>query len=293
MSISKSKDIPVLNLKNSKLFKDKLVSSVDYNKKLPDHNEFVKLHKKFEQEKKVLLNQIKQLKADKARIKCDSIFWNRKCATLERNYDHLIEHISIYETGHCYAGKNKKVIPAKIDESKFSKGVKSMLLYAHQRLKLQREKQLELHTQKTIDSKTNITVSPVSESVQSGLVNDQQRKGRRRRSKRRKNRNSSDKEGSKNVRKQNKSSFVLPKVLTNRVTPSKNVIVSKSNEMKKKSFTPKTTISTQSITSSPRLIIANHLYLNRGPKLSWDPKSCTFMNTNLKGPIFKWVPKKN
>jgi hypothetical protein len=82
-------------------------------------------------------------------------------------------------------------------------------------------------------------------------------------------------------------------VLTNRVTPSKNVTVSKSNEMKKKSFTPKTTISTQSITSSPRLIIANHLYLNRGPKLSWDPKSCAFVNTNLKGPIFKWVPKKN
>ena len=47
-SISTSKDIPVLNLKRSKLFKDKLVSSVEYTKKLPDHNEFVKLNKKFD-----------------------------------------------------------------------------------------------------------------------------------------------------------------------------------------------------------------------------------------------------
>ena len=143
------------------MFKDKLVSSVDYNKKLPDHTEFLKLNKKFEQEKKDLLNQIKQLKADKARIKCDSIFWNNKCTTLKRNYDHLIERISIYEVGHCYAGKNKKVIPAKIDESKFSEGVKSMLLYAHKRLQLRKEKQLASQTQKTNDSKTNITVSLV------------------------------------------------------------------------------------------------------------------------------------
>ena len=64
----------MLNIKNSKLFKHKIVSSVDYNKKLPDHTEFLKLNKKLEQEKKGLLNQIKQLKADKARIKCNSIF---------------------------------------------------------------------------------------------------------------------------------------------------------------------------------------------------------------------------
>jgi prefoldin subunit 5 len=296
-SISKSKDIPVLNLKNSKLFKDKLVSSVDYNKKLPDHNEFVKLNKKFEQEKKDLLNQIKQLKADKARIKCDSIFWNRKCATLERNYDHLIERISIYETGHCYAGKNKKVIPAKIDESKFSEGVKSMLLYVHQRLKFQREKQLDSQTQKTSDSKINTIVSPVSESVQSGLVNDQWRKRRTRRLKSRKNRESSDKEKCRNVvsnvRKLNKTSFVFPKVVTDRVAPSTDVVNSGFNSIKSKSYSPKATISNKSTASSPRLIIANHLYLNRGPKLSWDPKSCAFVNTNLKGPIFKWVPKTN
>ena len=125
----------MLNTKNSKLFKDKIVSSVDYNRKLPNHVDFfLKLNKKFEQEKKSLLNQIKQLKEDKARIKCDYIFWNRKCATLERNYDHLAERLSIYEDGHCYVGKNKKAIPALIDESKFSEGVKSMLKYAHKQL---------------------------------------------------------------------------------------------------------------------------------------------------------------
>ena len=80
-------------------------------------------------------------------------------------------------------------------------------------------------------------------------------------------------------------------MVANRVAPSKHVVVSISNEMKKKYYSPKTTLSNQSFVSSPRLIIANHLYLNRGPKLSWDPKSYAFVNTNLKGPIFKWVPK--
>ena len=89
-----------------------MVNSVDYNKKLPDHTEFLKLNKKFEHEKKGLLNQIKQLKEDKARIKCGSIFWNKKCKTLAKNYDYLVERLSIYEDGHCYVGKNKKVIPA-------------------------------------------------------------------------------------------------------------------------------------------------------------------------------------
>ena len=163
----------------------------------------------------------------------------------------------------------KKVIPAKIDESKFSEGVKSMLFYVHQRLKLQIEKQLDSQTQKTIDSTTNIIVSPVSESVQSCLVNDQWRKRRRRKSKRRKTRNSSDKEKSRNVdtnvRKLNKTSFVFPKVMTDRVAPSTAVVNSGFNSMKRKSHSPKATISHKSTASSPRLIIANHLYLNRGP----------------------------
>ena len=165
------------------------------------------------------------------------------------------------------------MIPAKIDESKFSEGVKSMLLYAHERLKLQKEKQLGSQTQKTIDSKTNTIVSPVSESVQSCIVNDQQRKRRRRRSKRRKNRNSSDKKKRRNVisnvRKLNKTSFVFPKVVTDRVAPSTDVVNSSFNSMKRKSYSLKATISNKSTASSPRLIIANHLYLNRGPKLSW------------------------
>ena len=64
------------------------------------------------------------------------------------------------------------MIPAPIDESKFSEGVKSMLLYAHYRLQLQKEKQLVSQTQKNKDSDTNINVSPVSESVQSDTLND-------------------------------------------------------------------------------------------------------------------------
>ena len=131
----------------------------------------------------------------------------------------------------------------------------------------------------------------MSESVQSCIVNDRKRKRRRQRSNRRKDRHSSDKEKSRCVRKQNKASFVSPKVVTTRVTTPKDDVISSFNSMKKKSYSPKTTISNQSTDSSPRLIIANHLYMNRGPKLCWDPKSCAYVNTNLKGPIFKWVPK--
>ena len=96
-----------------------------------------------------------------------------------------------------------------------------------------------------------------------------------------------------NVRKLNKTSFVFPKVVTDRVAPSTDIVNSNFNSMKRKSSSLKATISNKSSASSPRLIIANDLYLNRGPKLSWDPKSCAFVNTNLKGPIFKWVPKSN
>ena len=117
-----------------------------------------------------------------------------------------------------------------------SEGVKSMLLYAHERLKLQKEKQLG---------------SPVSESVQSCIVNDLQRKRRRRRSKRRKNRNSSDKKKRRNVisnvRKLNKTSFVFPKVVTDRVAPSTDVVNSGFNSIKSKSYSPKATISNKSI----------------------------------------------
>ena len=53
---------------------------------------------------------------------------------LAKNYDHLVEQLSIYEDGHCYVGKNKRVIPAPIDKSKFFEGMKSMLKYAHKQL---------------------------------------------------------------------------------------------------------------------------------------------------------------
>ena len=74
--------------------------------------------------------------------------------------------------------------------------------------------------------------------------------------------------------------IIFPKMVANRVVPSIEV-VSISNEMKKKSYSPNTTMSNKSFVSSPRLIIANHLYLNRGPKLSWNTKSYAYLNTNV------------
>ena len=46
-SIPKSKSIPVLSIKSRKLFKDKIVSSLDYNRKLPDDDDLLKLKKTF------------------------------------------------------------------------------------------------------------------------------------------------------------------------------------------------------------------------------------------------------
>ena len=42
-SIPKSESILVLNIKNSKLFKNKIVGSVDYNRRLPCDANFYKL----------------------------------------------------------------------------------------------------------------------------------------------------------------------------------------------------------------------------------------------------------
>ena len=114
-------------------------------------------------------------------------------------------------------------------------------------------------TQKTKDFDTNINVSPVSESVQSCIVNDQKRKRRRKRSKRRKDRNSSGQEKNStvisNLSKKNKAHFKFLKMVASRVAPSRDNLVSVSNKIKKKSHSPKTAISEQSPSSSPRLII--------------------------------------
>ena len=74
-------------------------------------------------------------------------------------------------------------------------------------------------------------------------------------------------------------------MVVGRVAPSKDNVLSVPNAIKK------ATISEQFLASSPRLVISNHLYMSKGPKLSCDPKSCAYLNANIKGPIFKWVPK--
>ena len=173
--------------------------------------------------------------------------------------------------------------------------MKSMLQYADARLKLQKETELVSQVQKNKDTETNIVVSPVLESNHSGTVDDQNRKRRRKRPKRRSSGHSSVKEKNSSIfiksSKLNKSSFTFPKMVANRVAPSKDSVLSYSNEIKKTFRFPKATISEQFISSSPRLIISNHLYLSKGPKLGWDSKSGAYLNSNIKGPIFKWVPK--
>ncbi|KAJ9544933.1 LOW QUALITY PROTEIN: hypothetical protein OSB04_024640 [Centaurea solstitialis] len=88
--------------------------------------------KKHDKEKQSFQNTIKQLKTELSRQKCDTIFWNSKCVTLTKNYDRLVERLSIYEEGHHYAGKNQKiahtpVTHAYINKVQFTQGVKSML----------------------------------------------------------------------------------------------------------------------------------------------------------------------
>ncbi|KAJ9536108.1 LOW QUALITY PROTEIN: hypothetical protein OSB04_un000718 [Centaurea solstitialis] len=96
------------------------------------HDEISYLEKKHDKEKHSFQNTIKQLKTELSRQKCDTIFWNSKCVTLTKNYDRLVERLSIYEEGHHYAGKNQKIVHtpvthAYIKNVQFSQGVKSML----------------------------------------------------------------------------------------------------------------------------------------------------------------------
>ncbi|KAJ9546558.1 hypothetical protein OSB04_019101 [Centaurea solstitialis] len=96
------------------------------------HDEISYLEKKHEKEKQSFQNTLQQLKTELSRQKCDTKFWNSKCVTLTRNYDRLVERLSIYEEGHHYAGKNQKiahtpVTHAYINNVQSSQGVKSML----------------------------------------------------------------------------------------------------------------------------------------------------------------------
>ncbi|KAJ9541772.1 hypothetical protein OSB04_028278 [Centaurea solstitialis] len=96
------------------------------------HDEISYLEKKHEKEKQSLQNTLQQLKTELSRQKCDTKFWNSKCVTLTKNYDRLVERLSIYEEGHHYAGKNQKIVPtpvthAYINKVQLTQGVKSML----------------------------------------------------------------------------------------------------------------------------------------------------------------------
>ncbi|KAJ9544362.1 hypothetical protein OSB04_024069 [Centaurea solstitialis] len=122
-----SKDSKKLSLENSEP-----VYSATRSKVCHFHDEISYLEKKHDREKHSFHNTIKQLKTELSRQKCDTIFWNSKCVTLTKNYDRLVERLSIYEEGHHYAGKNQKIVHtpvthAYIKNVQFSQGVKSML----------------------------------------------------------------------------------------------------------------------------------------------------------------------
>ncbi|KAJ9538974.1 hypothetical protein OSB04_031707 [Centaurea solstitialis] len=122
-----SKESKKLSLENSEP-----VYSATRSKVCHFHDEISYLEKKHDKEKHSFQNTIKQLKTELSRQKCDTIFWNSKCVTLTKNYDRLVERLSIYEEGHHYAGKNQKIVHtpvthAYINNVQFSQGVKSML----------------------------------------------------------------------------------------------------------------------------------------------------------------------
>ncbi|KAJ9566100.1 hypothetical protein OSB04_002066 [Centaurea solstitialis] len=122
-----SKESKKLSLENSEP-----VYSATRSKVCHFHDEISYLEKKHDREKHSFQNTIKQLKTELSRQKCDTIFWNSKCVTLTKNYDRLVERLSIYEEGHHYAGKNQKIVHtpvthAYIKNVQFSQGVKSML----------------------------------------------------------------------------------------------------------------------------------------------------------------------
>ncbi|KAJ9547142.1 hypothetical protein OSB04_019685 [Centaurea solstitialis] len=118
--------------KKSSLENSEPVYSSTRSKVCHFHDEISYLEKKHDKEKQSFQNTIKQLKTELSRQKCDTIFWNSKCVTLTKNYDRLVERLSIYKEGHHYAGKNQSiahtpVTHAYINKVQFTHGVKSML----------------------------------------------------------------------------------------------------------------------------------------------------------------------
>ncbi|KAJ9552834.1 hypothetical protein OSB04_016879 [Centaurea solstitialis] len=85
------------------------------------HDEISYLEKKHEKEKQSFQNTLQQLKTELSRQKCDTKFWNSKCETLTKNYDRLVERLSIYEEGHHYAGKNQKIVHTPITHAYINK----------------------------------------------------------------------------------------------------------------------------------------------------------------------------
>ncbi|KAJ9544703.1 hypothetical protein OSB04_024410 [Centaurea solstitialis] len=84
-----------------------------------------------------------------------------KCVTLTKNYDRLVERLSIYEEGHHYAGKNQKIVHtpvthAYINKVQFTQGVKSMLRKFQHHIDLKKQ-----NPNMVFPEETDPSISPV------------------------------------------------------------------------------------------------------------------------------------
>ncbi|KAJ9561421.1 hypothetical protein OSB04_006581 [Centaurea solstitialis] len=263
--------------------------------------------KKHDKEKQSFQNTIKQLKTELSRQKCDTIFWNSKCVTLTKNYDRLVERLSIYEEGHHYAGKNQKiahtpVTHAYINNVQFSQGVKSMLRKFQHHIDLKKHNPNMVFPEET--EQVIPTVQPklkpfdICTNPSTGSSNSVSlEKSRKKRSTKR------------NVKKLDFSmKYANSKFSVGNKLNSKNDVPSKFNSMNKRSTSvssvshasrssqnihhTKSTFST-TLRSSVPIYVPYHVFnMLRGTKYYWDSIARTFKSNTRSGPILKWASHK-
>ncbi|KAJ9542201.1 hypothetical protein OSB04_028707 [Centaurea solstitialis] len=128
------------------------------------HDEISYLEKKHFQEKQSFQNTIHQLKTELSSQKCDAKFWYSKCNTLTKNYDRLVERLSIYEEGLHYAGKNQKIVPTLVTHDyiknvQFSQGVIAMLKKFQHQINLKKQNINVAIPEKHVEQSVSSTVS--------------------------------------------------------------------------------------------------------------------------------------
>ncbi|KAJ9561687.1 hypothetical protein OSB04_006847 [Centaurea solstitialis] len=254
------------------------------------HDEISYLEKKHEKEKQSFQNTLQQLKTELSRQKCDTKFWNSKCVTLTKNYDRLVERLSIYEEGHHYAGKNQKiahtpVTHAYINKVQFTQGVKSMLRKFQHHIDLKKQNPNMVFPEETEQSISpvqtklkafDICANPSTESSNSVSIEKPRKK----------------KSTKRNVKKLDFSmKSANSKFSVGNKLNSKNNVPSKFNSMNKRSTSvssvshassssqnihhTKSNFSTTLRSSVPRYVPYHVFNMLRGTKYYWDSISCT------------------